>query len=77
MTASVILLFGIMAFGLFGLFMLLTHTPKHIYKVHYIKTGLCRSEHCAFIKARDIADIQRQLEKRHYPWVIDIVSVEE
>lgn len=63
---------GLMALSIF----MLAYTPKHIYKVHYVKIGFCRSEHCTFIKARNIADIQRQLEEKHAPWDIHIISVE-
>ena len=72
MIAIIILICGLIAFSLF----MLAYSPKHIYKVHYIRTGLCRSEHWTFIKARNIADIQRQLEKKHDPWDIYIISVE-
>ena len=59
--AIAILICGLMA--LFSLFML-AYSPKHIYKVHYVRTSPYRSEeHYIFIKARNIADIQRQLEK--------------
>lgn len=67
-----ILLCSLMAFSLF----MLVYTPKHIYKVHYVRIGLCRSEHITYIKARNIADIQRQLEEKHDPWDIRILSVE-
>lgn len=65
----------ISALILFSLIML-GYTPKHIYKVHYVRIGLCRSEHITYIKARNIADIQRQLEEKHDPWDIRILSVE-
>lgn len=72
MIAIAILICGLMAFSLF----MLVYSPKHIYKVHYVRIGLCRSEHTTFIKARNIADIQRQLEEKHAPWDIHIISVE-
>ena len=72
MIAIAILICGLMAFSLF----MLAYGPKHIYKVRYVKIGLCRSELCTFIKARNIADIQRQLEEKHAPWDIYIISVE-
>lgn len=68
----VLILCGLMAFSLF----ILAYTPKHIYKVHYVRTGLCRSEHITYIKARNVADIQHQLEEKHDPWDIRILSVE-
>ena len=72
MVAIIILIWGLIAFSLF----MLIYESKHIYKVHYVRIGFCRSEHCTFIKARNIADIQRQLEKQHEPWDIHIISVE-
>lgn len=72
MTAIAILICGLIAFSLF----MMIYSPKSIYKVHYVRIGFCRSEHCTFIKARNIADIQRQLEEKHAPWDIHIISVE-
>ena len=72
MIAIAILICSLMAFSLF----MLAYSPKHIYKVHYVRIGFCRSELCTFIKARNIADIQRQLEEKHAPWDIHIISVE-
>ena len=72
MVAIIILICGLMAFSL----LMLAYKPKHIYKVRYVRIGFCRSEHYTFIKARNIADIQRQLEEKHAPWDIHIISVE-
>ncbi len=72
MWGIVFLICGLMAFSLF----MLAYTPKRIYKVRYVKIGLCRSELCTFIKAKNVADIQRQLEAKHDPWDIYILSVE-
>ena len=72
MVAIIILICGLMAFSL----LMLAYKPKRIYKVRYVRIGFCRSEHCTFIKARNIADIQQQLEKKHEPWDIYIISVE-
>lgn len=72
MIGIVIIICGMMAFSLF----MLAYTPKRIYKVRYVRIGFCRSEHCTFIKAKNIADIQRQLEEKHDPWDIYILSVE-
>jgi hypothetical protein len=72
MIAIIILICGLMVFSLLRL----AYNPKRIYKVRYVRIGFCRSEHCTFIKARNIADIQQQLEKKHEPWDIDIISVE-
>lgn len=72
MIAIIILICGLMAFSL----LMLAYKPKHIYKVRYVRIGFCRSEHCTFIKARNIADIQQQLEKKHDPWDIHIIFVE-
>ena len=72
MIIIAILICGLMAFNLF----ILTYSPKHIYKVHYVKIGFSRSEYCVFIKAKNIADIQRKLERKHAPWNIYIISVE-
>lgn len=72
MIAIAILICGLMTFSIF----MLAYSPKHIYKVRYTKVGLYQSELCTFIKARNIADIQRQLEEKHAPWDIHIISVE-
>ena len=73
MVAIIILICGLMAFSL----LMLAYKSKRIYKVRYVRIGFCRSEHCTFIKARNIADIQQQLEKKHEPWDIYIISVED
>lgn len=59
MITITILICGLIAFSLF----MLIYSPKHIYKVHYVRIGFGRSEYCIFIKAKNIADIQHQLEK--------------
>ena len=72
MISITILICGLIAFSLF----MLICGSKHIYKVHYVRIGFGRSEYCVFIKAKNIADIQRQLERKHDPWNIQIISVE-
>lgn len=73
MITIAILICGLMAFSLF----MLVLSQKHIYKVRYVRNGFCRTtEYCIFIKARNVVDIQHQLEKKHNPWNIHIISVE-
>lgn len=67
-----IMVCGLMAFSLF----MLIYTPKHIYKVRYARYGFSRSEHITYLKARNIADIQKQLEEKESPWDIRILFVE-
>lgn len=47
------------------------------YKVTYKRIGLCVSTLTTYIKGRGLADIQKKLEKRHDPWDIVILSIEE
>ena len=72
MWGIVIIICGLIAFGLF----ILGYKPKKTYKVHYARIGLVRSEHIVYIKAKDIVDIQKQLDKRESPWDTHILSVE-
>ena len=68
----VIILCALMAFSLLSL----AYTPKKTYKVRYLRAGFCRTELTTFLKARDIVDIQKQLENKERPWDIYLLSVE-
>ena len=59
----------------FSLFML-AYTPKKLYKVHYLRLGLCRTELSVFLRAKNLTDIQKQLDKKESPWDVVILSVE-
>ena len=72
MWGIVIILCGFMTFSLF----ILAYRPKKTYKVHYVRIGFARSEHIVYIKAKDIVDIQKQLDKKEHPWDVYILSVE-
>ena len=50
---------------------------KATYKVTYKWIGLCVHMLTTYIKGRGLADIQKKLEKRHAPWDIVILSIEE
>lgn len=67
-----IMLCALMVFGLTSL----AYVPKKTYKVRYARIGFARSEHIVFLKARDIVDIQRQLDKKESPWDVHLLSVE-
>ena len=68
----VIIVCALMVFSLF----MLAYTPKRLYKVRYLRLGLCRTELSVFLKAKDIVDIQKQLDKKEAPWDFVILSVE-
>ena len=68
----VIIICALMAFSLSSL----AYTPKKTYKVRYLRVGFCRTELTTFLKARDIVDIQKQLETKEKPWDIYLLSVE-
>lgn len=72
MWLIVIVLCALMAFSL----SCLAYTPKKIYKVRYLRDGFCRVELTTFLKARDIVDIQKQLNKKESPWDVYLLSVE-
>ena len=72
MWGVVIFLSGLMAFSLFSL----AYRPKKIYKVRYARIGLTRSEHITYLKAKDIVDIQQQLDKKESPWEVHLLYVE-
>ena len=67
---------GIMVFIPFAFFMIAAYKPKRIYKVHYICYGMYNRERIIFLKARDIADIQKQLLDKESPWDVEILSME-
>ena len=67
-----IIICALMAFSLF----MLAYTPKKLYKVRYLRLGFCRTELNAFLRAKNLADIQKQLDKKETPWDVVILSVE-
>jgi hypothetical protein len=68
----VLIVCALMAFSLF----MLAYTPKKLYKVCYLQIGFCRKELTVFLRARNLADIQKQLDKREAPCDVVILSVE-
>ena len=72
MILIIIILCLLMAFSLF----MLAYKPKRIYKVRYICHGIYSRERIIFLKARDIADIQKQLIHKESPWDVEILSME-
>lgn len=72
MWGIIIIICGLMVFSL----CMLAYRPKKTYKVRYVRIGFARSEHIAYIKAKDIVDIQKQLDKKENPWDVHILSVE-
>lgn len=72
MIAITISICVLMAFSFF----MLVYTPKRLYKVHYLRLGFCRTELSIFLKAKNLADIQKQLNKKEAPWDVIILSAE-
>lgn len=50
---------------------------KTTYYVVYKRVGYCAETLACYIKARGLADVQRQLEAKHDPWSIIILSIKE
>lgn len=50
---------------------------KITYYVVYKRIGFCVETLACYIKARGLADVQRQLEAKHDPWSIIILSIKE
>lgn len=63
-----------------GLFCLtlwaIVYTPKKIYRVKYLRIGFCQTECAVFMKARNLVEIQKKLDKKESPWTVRITSVE-
>lgn len=63
-----------------GLFCLtlwaIVYTPKKIYRVKYLRIGFCQTECAVFMKARNLVEIQKKLDKKENPWTVRITSVE-
>lgn len=78
---------GIGAWISFAIFALIIFTPaifclillrqRTTYYVVYKRVGLCIETLAAYVKARGLADVQRQLEVKHSPWAIVILSIKE
>ena len=66
----------IMVFIPFAFYIIATYKPKRIYKVRYICYGMYTRERIIFLKARDIADIQKQLIYKESPWDVEVLSME-
>ena len=69
-------LFTIMIFTpvIFCLIMLRQRTT---YYVVYKRVGFCVETLACYVKARGLADAQRQLEIKHSPWSVIILSIKE
>ena len=50
---------------------------KTTYYVVYKRIGFCIETLACYVKARGVADVQRQLEAKHDPWSIVILSIKE
>lgn len=50
---------------------------KTTYYVVYKRIGFCVETLACYVKARGLADVQRQLEAKHDPWSIIILSIKE
>ena len=59
------------------IFCLILLRSKTIYYVIYKRVGFCVETLACYVKARGLADVQRQLEAKHDPWNIVILSIRE
>lgn len=50
---------------------------KTTYYVVYKRIGFCVETLACYVKAKGLADVQRQLEVKHDPWSIIILSIKE
>ena len=50
---------------------------KTTYYVVYKRMGFCVETLTCYVKAKGLADVQRQLEAKHDPWSIVILSIKE
>ena len=50
---------------------------KTTYYVVYKRVGFCVETLACYIKAKSLADVQRQLEEKHDPWSVIILSIKE
>ena len=75
---------GLIGFLLFALlisapmiFCLVLLRSKTTYYVVYKRVGYCIETLACYIKAKGLADVQRQLEAKHAPWSVVILSIRE
>ena len=59
------------------IFCLVQLCSKTTYYVVYKRMGFCIETLACYIKAKDLADVQRKLEAKHGPWSIVILSIKE
>lgn len=59
------------------IFCLVLLRSKTTYYVVYKRVGLCVETLACYVKAKGLADVQRKLEAKHYPWSIVILSIRE
>lgn len=50
---------------------------KKTYEVTYNRVGLVKTTHTIFIKAWNLPDLQKRLDRREAPWDVYITSVKE
>lgn len=59
------------------IFCLVLLRSKTTYYVVYKKKGLCVETLAYYVKARGLANVQRQLDAKHDPWSVVILSIRE
>ena len=59
------------------IFCLVLLRSKTTYYVVYKKKGLWVETLACYVKARGLADVQRQLDAKHDPWSVVILSIRE
>lgn len=72
-----IILFILVVMSPLFVFLIATKKRKAIYQVTYKRFGFSTAFLTVFIEAKDYIDIQKQLEKREFPFDIQIVSLKE
>lgn len=60
-----------------AIFSLVLLHSKTTYYVVYKRVGLCVDTLACYIKAKNLSDVQRQLEAKHDPWSIIILYIKE
>lgn len=59
------------------IFCLVLLCSKTTYYVVYKRVGFCVETRACYIKAKGLADVQCQLEAKHDPWAVIILSIKE
>ena len=69
--------FVLIIFSPLFIFLIWDLNSKVTYQVTYKRIGFCVDTFTVFMKAKGLADIQKQLENKHDPWNITILAIKE